>query len=326
MTGKDLDLAADALAASRSDRLVRSVLAAAERELTALPKIKDKKEANERLTRLRALANTLAGRAGDAEAFLLKLFDRRGALAKVKGEPLSGPDVNSAVVGLLKNGTPKQQQALAAAHATLPPEDLAASFHAARCALPAPEVFTMFSPYLTAKVDEKKKQRDPAWARREALCAKLADRSRYHFNRVDANEPPLDPRWLDFAVGMKRLDLVRALARPGHAATDRFLTETFEAALRGSKSLSDCFDVVAALVQVDHPGATDAFIAALEKHGGKADYQAYWFSRLVPELPRSALPRLEALVPGLHERFADGFVGALQQLRAKRRDSRMPLR
>ncbi len=90
LEGKDLDLAADALAASRSDRLVHSVLTAAERELAALPRLKDKKEASERLIRLRSLANILAGRAGDAEAFLLKLFDSRAALAKVKGEPLSG--------------------------------------------------------------------------------------------------------------------------------------------------------------------------------------------------------------------------------------------
>jgi hypothetical protein len=315
--GKDLDLAADALAASRSDRLVRSILAAAEGELAALPKIKDKKEVSERLSRLRKLAITLAGRAGAAEAFLLSLFTRRDALAKVKGEPLSGADVNSSVVKLLATGTLKQRQSLAASHASLPPDDLPFCFQAGRRALPSSEVFAMFSPYLTAKTDEKKKQRDPAWVRREALCAEIVGHNRHHFHRdVDAG-PPLDPRWLDIAVGLGRLDLIGALARPGHAATDRYLTSAFDAILKDSKALLDCYDVVATMVRAAHPRATDAFVAVLEKHADKVDYASYLFPRLIPELPRAALPQLEALVPKLRDRIADSFVANLEQLRQK---------
>jgi HEAT repeats len=317
LDGKDLDLAADALAASRSDRLVRSVLVAAERDLTALPKLKDKKEANERLARLRSLANTLAGRPGDAEAFLLKVFEARAALAKVKGEPVSGVDVNSSIVKLLANGTAKQQRALAAAHASLPPDDLALSFHAARRAIPASEVFTMFSPYLVAKVDEKKEQRDPAWVRREVLCAAIAGHNRYYFRRDSEGKQLLDPRWLDAAVGLGRLDLIAALARPGHDATDRYLTREFDAVLKGSKMLPACYDVVATMARASHPEATGAFVAAVEKHAGKADYASYWFLRLILELPREALPRLEALVPKLQDRIADTFVANLEQLRQK---------
>ncbi len=282
-----------------------------------MPKIKDKKEASDRLTRLRSLAITLAGRPGDAEAFLLKLFDARAALAKVKGEPLSGADVNSSIVRLLANSTTKQQQSLAAAHASLPSDDLAFCFPAARSALPAPEVFAMFSPYLVAKVDEAKKQRDPAWVRREALCTEITGRNRYHFHRIGDADPPLDPRWLDVAVNLGRLDLIGALARPGHADTERYLTQAFDAVLKSSKTLPDWYDVVATMVRASHPKATDAFVAAMEKHADKADYASYWFLRLVPELPREALPRLEALVPKLHDRVADSFVANLEQLRQK---------
>ncbi len=125
-----------------------------------MPKIKDKKEASERhLIRLRSLAKHTGGPGpAEAEAFLLKLFDRRAALAGVKGEPLSGADVNSSFVKLLLNGTRKQQQRLAVAHASLSPEDLGDCFRAARHVFPAPEVFAMFSPYLAATADDKKEQ------------------------------------------------------------------------------------------------------------------------------------------------------------------------
>ncbi len=225
--------------------------------------------------------------------------------------------MNSSIVKLLANGTTKQQRALAAAHASLPPEELAASFRAARAALPAPEVFDMFSPYLTAKADDKKKERDPAWARRKALSLEIAGQDRYTLTRKVGLERPLDPRWLNVAVDLGRIGLIAALVRPGHAATERFLTQAFDAVLKSSKTLPDCYDVVATMVRASHPKTTDAYVAAMEKHAGKADYASYWFLRLVPELPREAIPRLEALVPMLHDRVADGFVANLEQLRQK---------
>jgi hypothetical protein len=66
-----------------------------------------------------------------------------------------------------------------------------------------------------------------------------------------------------------------------------------------------------------HPEATDAFIAAFEKQK-KNDYYAYWFAHLIPDLPKSALPRLEALVPTLGDRAADSVLDYIQQLRDKK--------
>ena len=247
------------------------------------------------------------------------LFDGRAALAKVKGEPLSGADVNSSIVKLLANGTAKQQRALAAAHASLPPEDLAASFQAARRTIPAGDVFALFSPYLAAKVDEKKKQRDPAWARREALCTAIAGPIRLYFRKDAEDEPPLDPRWLDVAAGLGRLDLVGSLVRPGHAATNRFLTQQFDAVLNNAKSFYAIYEVVAAMVRASHPKAADSFIAGVEKHVGKTGglKSCHWSLNMIPEFPREALPRLEALVPKLPDRDADAFLEQLQILRQK---------
>jgi len=252
----------------------------------------------------------------DSEAFVLKTFERRDELAKLKGDGASGADLVSAVVNALLGGTPKLRTALAEAHATLSADDLDASFDAARQVLPAARVFDMFAPYLTAKVDEKKKQRDPAWAKRESITESLGGRHGYYGSRED-NLPPLDPRWLDIAVHMRDLGLVRQLARPGHAAVNAFLKESFAEIVKKAKSLEECHDVVAAMIRAEHPEATNAFIAAFQKQK-KNDYYAYWFARLIPELPKSALPQLEALVPTLGDRAADSVVDYMQQLREKK--------
>ncbi len=320
LSGKDLDLAARALGASRSERLVQSIVASAEGELAAALKTKDK-EAAAHLVRLRSLMYTLTGR-NDAtsEAFLLRLFEQRDALVRVKATPVSGADINTTVVGLLEQGTPKLRQALAAAHATVFYEHLPAAFRAARKTLPAAVVFETFSPYLTAKVEDKKK-RGPAWARREALAGELGGFSPYAryavADRDEENAPPLDPRWLDIAVSLGRLDMVAHLSRPGHAGAERFLSEEITATLKRSKALGECFQVVAAMARMQHPGATDAVIAALEKHGTKAAYDGNWFCAVVSDLPASALPRLEALVPKLHDYVANALMGHLQALREK---------
>ena len=182
-----------------------------------------------------------------------------------------------------------------------------------RC--PPRQVFEMFSPYLTAKVDEKKK-RDPAWIKREAIREALGAGYRYWRDAENAL-PPLDPRWLDVAVAARDMGLVRELARPGHAGLNAFLTENFAETIKKAKSRDECHDVVAAMIRAEHPEATDAFIAAFEKQKKNNDYYAYWFTRLIPDLPKSAIPRLEALVPTLGDRAADSFLEYLQQLRAK---------
>lgn len=321
MTGKDLELASAALHKSRSGKLLGLLIAAAQEELAALAKVKDKKDAGPKITRSVTLLNCLTGREDpETEAFLLSVFGRRAELAKVKGDTASGADLNSAVVRIMAQGTKKLQTALVDAHADLPPDDLRACFSAARAALPAVKVYDTFAPYLTAKVDEKKKQRDPAWARREAILDALGQRHHYYYwSAPDADEgPPLDPRWLDRAVEMQHLELVRHLIRPGHAAANAFLKERFDETFKKSKQLHDCIEVLAALIAARHAEATDAAVAVLEKFGKKGDYYGYWLNGVLADLPKSAVPRLEALIPTLNDKVADTLLGAIQQLRDKK--------
>lgn len=317
--GEDLALAAGAIRVSKNAKLLQFIVAEAEQDLGALTKTKDKREAGKRFGRLQSLLSCIAGRAdANTETFVGRLFDKRNDLAKIKGDPASGADLNATVVDLMANGSKKLQTTLAEAHAALTADELGMAFRAARHAVVAPMVFEMFSPYLTAKVDEKKKQRDPARSKREALEAALGVGGHYDYEaRRAESDPPLDPRWLDVAVTIRHLGLVRTLARPGHAGANAFLTSAFDETLEKSKSLHECYEVLACMVSASHPAATDAFVATFGKHGKQANHVVYWFGRLIPELPKSALPKLEALLPDVPDRGADSLLDGIQQLREK---------
>ncbi len=318
LTGKDLDLAAVPLRKSRNAKLLQFIISEANQEIAALPKTKDKKEVSRKIGRIQSLVGCLSEREDkEAEAFILKVFGQRSDLVKIKGDTVSGSDLNMTVVLWMGHGTKKRQATLADAHESLSPEELGVCFHAARNALPAARVFEIFSPYLTATFHGRKNPRDPAWAKREAICLALGGPYQYWWNREDS-EPPLDPRWLDIAVEAQHLGLVRQLGRSGHAGANEFLKKTLDAVLKKSKTLDDCHEVVACMVFAGHPEATDAFIAAFEKHGKKPSYYIVGFARLIPDLPKSALPRLEALLPNLGEKVADSLLDGIQQLRDKK--------
>jgi len=181
-------------------------------------------------------------------------------------------------------------------------------------------VYEIFSPYVTAKVDEKKKQRDPAWAKREAIIEEVGHSGPRYYgyqNNAATTEPTLDSRWLDLAVQLQDLRLVYQLIRPGHAAANAFLKKSFDETLKKGKQLNDYHDLVASMIRAAHPEATDAYVAVLEKFGKKADYVGYWIGNLIVELPKTAIPRLEALIPTLNDRVADSILGYIQQLREK---------
>jgi hypothetical protein len=318
LTGKDLDLAADCLCKCPSAKLVRDIIALTGEMLAEFAAAGTKKKINPMVGRLNALVSCLKGR-DDAEsiAFLLSVFSRRAELAKVKSDLLSGAHFNTEVVRIMAYGPRKLQTALAEAHGSMEWNlELMHSFHAARHALPADRVFEMFSPYLTADVDEKKKKRDPAYEKRKELLDALGGRSET-WEPGYASPPSLDPRWLDLAVEMKNLALVRSLIRPGHAAANAYLKEAFDEAFKKAKHFHDCHEVLAGMIAAAHADATDAYVATLEKFGNKADYFGDWYGRLVVDLPKSALPRLEAMIPHLNERVADSLLGYMQQLREK---------
>ncbi len=147
MNGKDLELAVDSLSKSRSPRLLNSLIETAEAELASLRKTSTKKEAGQKITRIMSLTNCLTGRDDQAStAFLANLFAQRDDLAKIKGDPSSGTDLNTAVVRLMSYGTKSLQTTLVDAHDKLSAEDLSWCFQAAHRVLPAEQVFARSRP------------------------------------------------------------------------------------------------------------------------------------------------------------------------------------
>ena len=315
ITGKDLDVAAGEIHRSTSDKLAALLVQEIEKERTALPTLKDKKQVGEKAQRLCRLIGALPDREyGPADALILDLFARRKELARVKGTNFSGGDVAEAVIRHMANGPEPLQAVLARAHADLDANDLDTAFHAARNVLPPAEVYESYSPYLEANAGGKAK--GAVLAKWEAVVEAL-DTGSYWSRYRDEDTRPLDPRWLDLAVRLKHLSLVNAIGRPGHVPTEAFLLASFEAVRTATKTQDQARDVVAAMVHLKHPAATDALIATYEKSIGKANSYSYWYHHLVPDLPKSAVPQLEALVPRLKDREADGWLRAIEELREK---------
>jgi hypothetical protein len=139
----------------------------------------------------------------------------------------------------------------------------------------------------------------------------------YWYRSQDDDAPPLDPRWLDLAIRINHLGLVHAVGWRGNPAAEAFVQGEFDSAFKKAKTPDQIRDAVTVMVHLGHPKATDALIAAYEKIIGKPKDYAFWCCHLIPGLPKSAIPRLEEVLPKLKDREADEWLEAIERLRAK---------
>lgn len=325
--GGDLELAVAPIQGSRNPEVLEFVLETATRQRDALltGKEKDKKEVGKNVARLLSQLECLRGRDdADTEQFVLDCFARRAALAAVKGDP-GGKDVQRRLVSIMADGSNRSRDALAGAHATLSEDDLSDAFQAACRAWPPRKVYDAFSPYLVVKSGEKTRKVDPATAKRAAitgvLCGNRAWR-RMHFapNGVARDEfrEKLDPKWLDVAVELKDFELAIALARPDHPAALKFLARGVEEMLKNATLPYDFPHVLGAVVHLPHPAATDWVIAAINKCVTSSSIQGlYWLVRLIPDLPREAVPKLDAFLATAPEKVIDQLLDYVTQLKNK---------
>jgi HEAT repeat protein len=219
----DFPLAVETLQLSRHPGVTAALLDAAEKLSNALiaGKEKDAKALGPQNERMVLHLECLKGRDDlRTEKLLSNMFNNLRPLTALKGAP-SGSDVVERLISIMAAGPPVVRSALIDAHQTLPAESLGQAFAAARGFRSPVEVFALFSPYLTADVNEKKKNRDPAWARREVIIRQLVQAELRLWPDRDAKTPPnstsLDPRWLDLAVRLDHSELVQVLAVPEHA-------------------------------------------------------------------------------------------------------------
>jgi hypothetical protein len=321
----DLALAVEPLRQSRHPAVTIALLNEAEKQLNVViaGKEKDAKKLDRQNEHLSQLLECLKGREDTrTEKLLLSMFQQVGRLAMIKGTP-SGKDLVERLVDVMAAGAPTVQSALIDAHETLQADNLGQAFVAARRSRESAEVFTLFSPYLTASVNEKKKNRDPAWAKREAIIEELTGGQSWEDADTEDSSAStdLDPRWLDLAVRLGRSELVQALAVARHAGAGEFLSTLFRQELGRAGKEYELSEVLETMVRVGHPGATDAVIEVIEKFArANSTYgysvTSYWVGRLIPRLPRAeALPKLEAILPTLPEKLIDQLLDYVTELK-----------
>jgi hypothetical protein len=321
----DLVPATEPLRLSRNPVVTGALLEAAGKQFDALiaSKEKDVKKLGQQNQRMCLLLECLRVREDmNTEKLLLRIFGHVDQLTGLKGEP-SGLDVAERLVSVMSVSSPSVQSQLVDAHETLPAEGIQEVFLAAcRCRKPA-EVFSLFSPYLTANINVKKKNQTPAYAKREAIINLLLQRRRhwYHDSEEDSStenlEENLDPQWLDLAVRLGHSDLVQALAVPGHDGANVLLSKLFKQQLGKAGTGYEVVGVLDTMIRVGHPEATDATIELIKKAAkAKYYYGYYWFGNMITRLPKSeALPKLEALLPTLPEKMIDQLLGYITELK-----------
>ena len=323
--GADLSLAVEPLQTSRLPAVTAFLLDEAEAQCNVLieGKEKDAKKLGAQNERMCLLLECLKEREdARTEKLLLTMFGRVSQLAAIKGTP-SGNDVVERLVSVMAAGTPAVQSALIDAHATLPAESLGQAFDAARRSRKPAEVFALFSPYLTTGGDKKKRNDSGTGAKRAVIIERLTQRSRWATPGAESSSSSLhfDLQWLDLALRVGKSDLVQALAVPGHAGANEFLTTLVRHELAKPANEYELINVLNTMARVGHPGLTDAVIEAITKVAqSKTRYGHYAVSygvgRLIRQLPRAeAVPKLEALLPTLPEKMIDELLNSLTELK-----------
>jgi hypothetical protein len=327
----DLELAVDGLRTTRIPKLSKLVLDEATAQFGSLliGTERDKTKLNKQVVRMGLLLECLQGCTDKSvQKFLLEAFGNRKKLTGHSG----GKVIEQRLVALMASCSKKTQQALVDAHASLSADELALAFVAACRACKPADVYQHFSRYVATKITKK---RDPAFAKREAIV----DVIRRH--REWSSEPErgpdlrsigefdyakkLDPRWLELAVRMRNLELVQALAVPGHAGANKLLVEIFEYQMRRTGHITiPLASIVRVMVLVQHPDAADAVITVLNRdlHG----FYVYFpdsIAELIPLLPKDSLPKFEALLAQVPDKCVSPLMEYVEQLRSK---SRSPTR
>jgi hypothetical protein len=221
------------------------------------------------------------------------------------------------------------QEELVAKHKTLSGGALARAVFAARATMSSADFFDEFSPMLKGLSPKRTKKNSEEYDRAMAVLGAIAADDdvdnyfyiygmrtvRYHEPSDETKLPPLDPRWLDAAIATGSLELVCKLARPNHDAAKKFLSDQ----LGQIKKPHESQELLRTMVRIGHPEAADAIIAALKKHAKETThyYLGYWYGPMISDLPRSALPKLEELLPTLPEKMVDQLMESVLALKNK---------
>lgn len=322
IAGADLELIIARVRETELPEIQEYVLDQAQQQFAELGDTNDKKEQGPAVGRLMQLLLCLEQRTdASAESFVLKCFNHAKSFASIKSEP-SGMDLNELVAYLLTQGTEKMRRAVAEQEKALSDGMLAYAFIAARATMTPIAFFEKLSPVM-AGIGQKGTRKKDA----EILVSTLTTGDGYYVRsgwigrpRVDMARkridlPELDPRWLDAAVAAGSIELVHQWARPNHPATNKFLSDQ----LAKIKKPHEAHHILRTMVDIAHPGAADALIDILKKAAKEThfSYYNYWYGKMIADLPRSALPKFEELLPTLPEKMVDQLIESVLALKSK---------
>ncbi len=336
LTGKDVEIAARPASRNPDAKLLKWLLEEGRSQLEALLTTKTKSKLGPLVVRFHTFLTCFHGRTDkQTVAFLGDCFDRREDLAGLASKDhYDGDEIVWKVAGLLCHTNAKAQlKRVADAHATLPPSVLSFAMVAAAITSKPDEVFTTFSPYLLAK-KPKGKRGDQTAERRQAVRSVLAQTRHYEYWRYADHDLDLDvadrvqeltfdERWLDTAVEIDDVDLVITLLRKDHAESAKYLESQARKLMKRRDADWELMRVLEAMLDAEHPRATELYLETLEKFLGKKSrrvshgYYGYWYGRLIPKLPKSAVPDLEALLPHLHDNAVDAIADQVVELKSK---------
>jgi len=324
IVGKDLHLVSRAFQGSVNPKHADMIASEVEKSIAELPKEKDKVKLSTLCERLRDLIHAFPDKGSPAEEkLMLRLFDDRASFAKYKGATLSGADLVEFVIvhmagnGYTGEGSNAMRRALVDHQAELGVAQFEYVVQGARWILTPAEFYDIFASYLEAKPSKAKgKASNGAAKGKEVLDALDASYIRsWHDDRAD-KKPPLDSRWLDLAVKQELLGLVQVMEPKNHPATNAFLRKAFNEDIAGkNKNVRDLDDVLTVMVKCAHPDAATCLVDAFQKQSKTKNSYLYWYYRIIPLLPKTAIPTLEAAIPTLPKEDADGFVDAIDELR-----------
>lgn len=329
VSGEDLELIISRVRSTKLLEIRQFVVEQAEAAAAKALKANDKAEQGKTIHRLQQLVACLEGRAdGEAEAFLLKCFENRKKFEAIKSDP-AGADLNDSVAHVMSLGGTKLQKQLAGQAKLLSGLSLRPAIMAARATMSPAAFFEEFNSLLKGWAEKRTKKNGDEFDRAQALIQVLTSssydahwiyRPTFGYERRPAAAgqealPAIDPRWLDAAVAAGAGELVCALARPGHAGANQFLSEM----LNEAKKPHEAQAVLQTMVKVEHPGAVDALIDALKKLAKDSShyYLGYWYGPMIAELPKSAAARLDEAMATFPEKMVDQLMDSVAALRNK---------
>ncbi len=323
LDSKDVGLLVRAAEEVAPQDLIAGAVERARSELATLPGVQDtaqQKAAVERLLSLLHIATARLDTAG--EQLLMDMLDHASTWSHINSDP-GKEDLITLGIKRLSAGSQKGAQYLVSQREMISVENWPAVVFAARRGLEPAQFFQTFVPYL----ESEPKSKSRTHPRTECIVNHLTGRGDtycYEWNkRGESPLPPLDPAWLDAAIKLDRMEVVRALASTPNASLHKYLSDK-RRTLKTQGKTADDWALARAMLDSRHPEA-EQFV--LERVRAVKNSSTYWhqtmWTQLGSRLSASAIPELEAMIadPRTNNHFGKELLEAVRTIRNRSQSS-----